>query len=148
MSDLGHFYRSDQPATGVLPPLRLGPHVFMVGDDTRFTAIQATDFALLARYLREGSVAIRAVLQQRQQCGFNMLRVWTLFDVPGIGRLIPSEDPNIYQNIPPFLALCAEYGLYVELTVFTGTKRLMPRKADQQAHLDQVCAAVRVFNAR
>ncbi len=122
MSDLGHFYRSDLAPSGVLPPLRLGPHVFMVGDATRFTAIQATDFNLLARYLREGSVAIRAVLQQRQQAGFNMLRVWTLMLLAqyGIGDLTLEEFPNLYQAIPSFVALCTEYGLYVEFTAYTG----------------------------
>ncbi len=128
------------------PPLQVRGHFFALADGRPWTIIEASDFNLYGRYLTEGADAIQPVLAQRQECGFNTLRVWTLYDVPGIGHLLPSEHPDFYARLPDFLALCGAYGLHVELTVFTGTKRLMPSRAAQQAHLDQICSAVRAFN--
>jgi hypothetical protein len=54
------------------------------------------------------------VLEDRQACGFNLLRVWTLFDVGGIGTL--RDCP--YAQIPAFVAKCAEHGFYVEFTAY------------------------------
>jgi hypothetical protein len=91
----------------------------------RFTAIECSDFNLYGRYLQEGEDVVRAVLEERASIGFNMLRVWTAYWGPPqfeaeIGRLVPAEHPEMYQRLPDFLLLCASYGLYVELTAFTG----------------------------
>ncbi|HEX7796068.1 MAG TPA: hypothetical protein VF456_17020 [Vicinamibacterales bacterium] len=87
-------------------------------DGTHWTAIEASDFNLYNRFLNgEG---IEPVLAQRSDAGFTLLRVWTAVNVPGIGRLIPSEHADFYARIPDFLKLTAKYHLYVEFTAFTG----------------------------
>jgi hypothetical protein len=85
-----------------------------------FTAIQASLFNGLPRYLREGEAGLGPVLQQLQDLGFNMVRAWTLFDIPGIGRCTLEEFPDLYERIPEFVGLCASHGLYVEFTAYTG----------------------------
>jgi hypothetical protein len=97
-----------------LPELRVRGAFFELADGTYWTARQCSDFNLLARYL-DGE-DITPVLAQRQACDFNLLRVWTLFDIPGIGTL---TDPD-YDRIPAFVDLCERYGLYVEFTAYTG----------------------------
>lgn len=113
--------RLPQPAA-TLPNLVVDGHVFALANGQPFTVRECSDFNLLARYLREGAEAIRPVLQQRKDCGFNMLRVWTLMDLEqfGIGKLLPEEFGDFYAHIPDFVALCASYGLYVEFTAYTG----------------------------
>ncbi len=65
---------------------------------------------------------IDPILKQRAACGFNLLRVWTYYDLqtpPPIGRLIPNEYPDFYTRIvPAFVKKCARYGLYLELTAY------------------------------
>jgi hypothetical protein len=100
---------------------------FFAADGQPFTAIEASDFNLYARYLAGDDIS--PVLAQRQAAGFNLLRVWLLYDVANIGRLIPAEHADFYARLPAFLRLCASYGLRVELTVFTGAERLLPGHA-------------------
>jgi hypothetical protein len=92
-----------------------------------FTARQCSDFNLLNRWQRGED--IDPVLAQRAACGFNLLRVWTLFDIPGIGRM-PSCD---YVMIPEFVARCASFGLYVEFTAYTGI--------NDPLHWERLCQA-------
>lgn len=87
---------------------------FMKDNGDPFTAIQCSDFALLAKF--QNGEDITPVLAQRADCGFNMLRVWTAFDIAGIGTFTTLD----YSRIPPFVALCASYGLYVEFCAYTG----------------------------
>lgn len=99
--------------------------MFRLETGERFTVIGCSDFNLLGRYLTEGEAAIRPVLQERHDVGFNLLRVWTAYWGTAtfeaeIGRLVPAEHPDLYDTLPAFLALCASYGCYVELTAFTG----------------------------
>jgi hypothetical protein len=115
----------DAPPIVTLPRLVPTGAVFRLDTGARFTAIECTDFNLLARYLVEGAAAIGPVLQERQALGFNMLRVWAAFSGDAtfeseIGRLVPSEHPEIYDQLPGFCSLCAAHGLYVELTAFTA----------------------------
>jgi hypothetical protein len=103
-----------------LPRLRTRGQFFELETGERWTAIETSDFNLLARYLNGED--IRPVLAQRAEIGFNLLRVWTLMDLQqfGIGRLRLEEHPDLYQKLPAFLELCAERKLYVELTAYTG----------------------------
>jgi hypothetical protein len=103
-----------------LPRLRTRGQFFELETGERWTAIETSDFNLLARYLNGED--IRPVLAQRAEVGFNLLRVWTLMDLGqfGIGRLRLEEHPDLYQRLPAFLELCAERKLYVELTAYTG----------------------------
>jgi len=87
---------------------------FALETGERWTAVQCSDFALLARHL--AGEDITPILEQRASCGFNLLRVWTLFDIDKIGTLTTLD----YDRIPAFVALCASFGLYVELTAYTG----------------------------
>ncbi|MEP7307133.1 MAG: hypothetical protein ABJA98_16595 [Acidobacteriota bacterium] len=87
---------------------------FALETGERWTAVQCSDFALLARYL--GGEDILPTLDQRASSGFNLLRVWTLFDIPQIGTLTALD----YDRIPAFVGLCADHGLYVEFTAYTG----------------------------
>lgn len=96
-----------------LPDLRVEGQCFKAGD-AAFTAIESSDFALLARW--QNGEDISDTLSQRQAVGFNMLRVWTAFDIPGIGVFTTID----YAHVPAFVALCASYGLYVEFTAYTG----------------------------
>jgi hypothetical protein len=55
-----------------------------------------------------------------------MLRVWSEYQgnatfTAEIGRLVPSEWSRYYGSLVDFAKLASAYGLYVELTVFTGT---------------------------
>jgi len=112
----------------------------------RWTGIQATDFNLFSRFL-DGQ-DITPILRQRADAGFNLLRVWTDFDVCAdakcpehqpIGRLIPAAHPDYYKRLPDFLDLCARNGFYVELTAFTGRTDSDEGKIE---HWDRLVAAV------
>ncbi len=103
-----------KPPTNNLQNLRTRGQFFELEDGTHWTAIQCSDFNLLARYLTNED--IRPVLQQRMDCGFNLLRVWTLFNIDKIGTLTSLD----YTRVPAFVSLCGSYGLYVEFTAYTG----------------------------
>lgn len=120
------------PAAKPLPRLRARGQFLEQDDGTYWTAIECSDFNLYGRYL-DGE-DIRPVLRDR--AGFNLLRVWTLFDLEtsGIGRLVLEEHPDLYARLPSFLQLCAVHGFYVELTAYTSI--LDPN------HWPRLCAAV------
>ena len=103
-----------------LPRLRTRGQFFELETGERWTAIEASDFNLLARYL--SGEDIRPILAQRAELGFTLVRVWTLMDLQqsAVGRLRLEEHPELYERLPAFLNLCADYGLYVELTAYTG----------------------------
>jgi hypothetical protein len=94
---------------------------FQLETGQRFTAIQCSDFNLYNRFLNGEN--IEPILQQRQDCGFNMLRVWTLFDLEAanIGKLLLSDHPELYSRLLEFCQLAARYGLYIEFTAYTST---------------------------
>ena len=127
-----------------LPRLEVSGHFFRQETSARWTGIQATDFNLFNRFL--GGEDITPILRQRADAGFNLLRVWTDFDVCAdakcpehqpIGRLIPREHPDYYKRLPDFLDVCAGHGFYVELTAFTGRP---DSDAARIAHWDQLIA--------
>lgn len=98
--------------TRVLPRLVTRGQFFALETSEYFTAIECSDFNLLNRW--QHGEDIRPILEDR--AGFNMLRVWTAYDIPGIGTF---TDIN-YDRIPAFLSLCASYGFYIEFTAYTG----------------------------
>jgi hypothetical protein len=104
-----------EPEFTPLLRLRVRRQCFEKVDGTRFTAIQCSDFNLFNRF--QNGEDITPQLQQRSAAGFNMLRVWTLYKLDGIGTLL---NPN-YSLLKPFLRLCAAYGIYVEFTAYTST---------------------------
>lgn len=105
------------PPPPPLPELEVRGQFFQQVDGTHITMVGCSDFGLLARFQNEGAKTITPVLQQRKDCGFNMVRVWTAFDhIDGIGTFTSID----YAQVPAFVALCARYGLYVEFTAYTG----------------------------
>ena len=116
-----------------LPRLVVSGQFLAREDGTRFTAIECSDFNLLARF--SAGEDIRPILKQRSDLGFNLLRVFTLMHLSqwGIGDL----DPCPYDKIKAFCKLCAKFGLYVEFTAYTSTWR-----ADHWSRLGQALAGV------
>ncbi len=86
---------------------------------TRFTVKCTSDFNAFNRFLNDDPI-LPLVLDQRAALGFNALRVWSCYEIPLIGRLNPSEWPNYFDQWPAFFELLAQYGLYAEVTAFTG----------------------------
>lgn len=109
-----------------LPALRVRGHCFEQADGTHWTAIQCSDFHLFGRFLN--GEEIRPVLEQRAAIGFNLLRVWTRYQLAayGIGDCTLAMHPDLYQRVPAFVDLCASYGLYVEFTAYTGREDFDP----------------------
>lgn len=114
-----------RPSFTPLPRLVVAGQFFRKDNGERFTAIEASDFNLFNRFLMGEN--IDPVLDQRSSVGFNMLRVWTAFNVcpPGagcqeIGRLVPAEHGDYDAQLRLFLRAAAKRGVYVELTAFTG----------------------------
>lgn len=103
-----------QPAPGDLANLITRGQFFALETGEHFTAIQCSDFNLLNRW--QHGEDIRPVLQQRRDCGYNMLRVWTAYDIPNVGTFTDID----YARVPEFAAFCASYGHYVEFTAYTG----------------------------
>lgn len=98
-----------------LPRVTVAGQFFQVNGQP-WTMIEASDFNLLGRFVAGEN--IEPILEQRATTGFNTLRVFTAYDIAGIGVLKPS--PQLYTLLVNFLHLCAQYGLYVELVAFTG----------------------------
>ncbi len=97
-----------------LPELIVRGHCFQTADGVPWTAIQCSDFNLLNRW--QHGENILPVLAQRRACGFNLLRVWIAYDIPGIGTFLDVD----FKRIPAFVAFCARYGLYVEFCAYAG----------------------------
>lgn len=133
-----------QPLFMSLPRLTMRTSEFFGLDNgSRYFILGHSDFPLFKKYLewkRGNGPPLDDLLRDR--AGFNELRVWTLgntvFSDGNTFRLIPSEYPEFYDSLVPFVRLCATYGFRVEFTAFTGARTLMPLLADQQSHLDQL----------
>lgn len=141
------------PIPVALPRLTIAG-VFLRKGDAPFTAVMATDFNLYARYLAGEDIS--PVLEQRAALGFNMLRVWTAYDVcpngtwpnngqpcQPIGRLTPKEHPDFYTRLPDFLQRLARHNLYAEIVAFTGEwGTTLPTDDDKITHWARLTAAL------
>lgn len=107
-----------------LPRLVRDRHVFRLATGERFTAIEASFFNGLARFMREGPHAIMPQAQQLKDFGFNMVRTWTLMQLSqfGIGDITLAEFPQLYSEVPKYVQFMARYGLYVEFTAYTSLR--------------------------
>lgn len=107
------------PPPAILPRLIRAGQFFRQEDGPRWTAIECSDFHLFGRYCDGDDIS--PVLEQRRAIGFNLLRVFTLYDLEAakIGTLLHPA----YGQIPEFLALCAQYGLRVEFVAYTSLER-------------------------
>jgi hypothetical protein len=140
----GGEYAALHPPFRPLPRLRVRRQAFELETGDRFTAVQCSDFALLARYQHEGPDAVEPILRQRRDLSFNLLRVWTRYQGWSIGG--DSFTDIDYARVGAFLDACARHGLYVELVGYAGT-RLAPTDTsttwpDDPAHWPQLVAAV------
>lgn len=115
------------PPISLLPRLVVNGQMFGLETGERWTAIQNSDFNLLNRW--QHGEDIYPVLEQRAKVGFNLLRVWTLYDLVNIGTFTDID----YSRIPDFLQECSRYGLYVEFTAYTSLER--------KDHWDKLVAA-------
>lgn len=114
------------PPIVVLPRLVTDGHVFTLETGELWTAVECSDFNLFGRFVKGEDIT--PVLAQRAAFGFNLLRVWTRYSGNAtfeaeIGRLLPSEHPDLYLKLPDFCQLLARHGLYVEFTAYTGGSR-------------------------
>jgi hypothetical protein len=129
-----HLEAKPAPPAVHLEELTTRGHSFQLANGVLWTGVQCSDFNLLN--LWQHGIDITPVLAQRQSCGFNLLRVWTAFDIPGIGTFRDID----YGRIPAFVALCASYGLRIEFTAYTGIN-------DPQ-HWPRLCDAARQCQPR
>lgn len=93
----------------------------------RWTVKQTSDFNIFNRYISGEDIA--PILEQRASIGFNALRVWCAYEIPLIGRLNPFEHPDYFDRWPRFMETIAGYGLYAEVTAFTGPYPFFPSQA-------------------
>jgi hypothetical protein len=115
------------PPTPDLPELVVRGHCFEQANGTRWTAIQCSDFNVLNRWQHGEDVT--PILAQRRDCGFTLLRVWTAYDIYGIGQFLDLD----YARLPAFIDVCEAHGLYVELCAYTGV--------NDPLHWEHLCAA-------
>ena len=124
-----------------MPRIQAKGQAFKLEGGADFTAIEASDFALYQKHLN-GDYII-AILQQRQQLGFNMVRVFGMYNNPaGLGHFIASDYGDRYfTELPKFAKLLSKYKLYVEFVAFADTTTAMPSQAQQLAHWDNLIKA-------
>lgn len=107
------------PRTFALPTLEVRGRYFWQ-EGRRFFLNGASAFNAYGLYLQQGENAAREFWHQRQEFGFNAGRIWTAYNIPLIGRLVPREVKGFYQRMTEFNSLCAEYGQYPYWTCFAG----------------------------
>ena len=114
-----------------LQPLVARGNYFQEADGSRWVGIEASSFNLLNRW--QHGEDVRPVLAQLKAAGFNLIRVWTLYDAgTGAGDFRDID----YSRVGQFLDLCASYGIRVDLTAYAGN---LTFRAD---HWGQLCSAV------
>jgi len=130
----------------VLPVLeRRGRYFWQNGQ--RFFLNGKTGFNVAARFVYEGRDALIPMLEQSRALGFNAIRLWSAYNIPYIGRLLPREVPGFYSEIVPAVShLCAEYGQYPYWTGLTGPYSValggMPEIAAHDQAMQNAFAAV------
>ena len=122
---------------GLLPRLHAGRSDFFTEANARHVVIGCTDLMLAWRYDREGPDAIRPVLEQRQACGFNNLRVLWQKDVNNAGQ--PWQMP--VEDLRPFITFLAGFGFYVQGTILADCAVVNPLEADQQNRVNAMRSA-------
>lgn len=129
--DLNVAMQPDAPPVAALERLFAGGQFFRLAGGARFTAIECSDFALYQRFLNGEDLT--AVLTQRRDLGFNMVRVFGMFN-GALGHFIPAEHGEPYfTRLPTFYALLARYGLYGEFTANADSRTVFTNPTDQLA---------------
>lgn len=124
-------------------------------DGTIFPWVGASDFSLFARYARGENIL--PILDQRITIGFNILRVFGMFDHIGIGgtqgsnlgEFSPANTPDYYVKLRAFADLLASKGIRFEFVYFAdaeprsdGSGGLMPDPNAKRNHIQQVYASL------
>jgi hypothetical protein len=114
--------------------LRAAGQFFQTETGARFTAIECSDFALYQRFLNGEDIV--PVLTQRRALGFNMVRVFGMYNNPaGLGHFIPAEyGERYYLDLPAFFGLLGRYSLYGEFTANADSRTVFTGPDPQTAH--------------
>ena len=123
-------------ATTALPRIHAGRWDFITDDGVRTRIVGSTELMLAYRYDQEGPDAIRAVLRERQTCGFTNLRVLWQKGRGSNGLTSPWSMP--LEKLRPFLAQLAEYGFYCEGVILADCQDVNPSVAAQQGRVNAV----------
>lgn len=98
-----------------------------------------TDFLIYKKFL-DGQ-DITPLLAQRSSLGSNCVRVFGMVD--SFSHWHPQDyGDRYYQQIPVFLDLLQDYGMYCYFCVFADTQHIMPSLAQQQDHWAKVIDAL------
>lgn len=116
-----------------LPPLSRRGLDIVTPDGQRHVMIGSTELLLAWRY--DQGDDIRPVLAERQAFKFNNLRVLLQKDIGNTGHS-PWQMP--IAKLRPFLALCAEYGFYVEGVILADCQIVNPSFSDQERRVNEV----------
>lgn len=116
--DLGLFQLQRQYAQ--LPRLVPSGTFWRKENGDRISICECSDFNLCGKLVEEGFAVLRRVLQQRADLGFNSVRIFTEYDIPGIGRFRREEVRDLYALIGRVADEAANYGLYVNAVAYTG----------------------------
>lgn len=135
-ADAWEAFFTEAPPIDTSLTIEIKDKFFWKKNGERLNIIMSSEFSLYKRYLDGES--LNYLLEERRACGFNCLRVWLLNTTVIPGGLLPGQYSNFYSELPRFAALLSSYGFYVEFTVFTQTKSLMPNVDDQMKHWEQV----------
>lgn len=110
-----------------------GERVFMKG---------ATFFSGYWRFLEEGPESIRPSLEELKGLGCNMIRVFGMSfyvqqNLFGKAPFNPANYGNrFYDELPAFLALAAEYGMYVYFSVFPDNDIITPFHSNKPIQIE------------
>lgn len=123
---------------------------FRLPDGRRVALNAITGFDAYGQFLRTGPDSIRPVLEQRRDLGFTEQRVFTAYEIPLIGRLIPMEHADYYDRVPEFVALCGAYRQYVEFVGITANPgesvfATQQQMIDHDARLKAILAPLPAF---
>ncbi len=110
-------------------------------DGSTFPFRGADSYSLYHRFLLGQD--IRPVLNELVGLGFNVLRVFSMYNefgignVNGLGRLHPGL-PEYWEQWPAFATECASVGLRLEVVLLADAQDIMPNEAVQQMHVDRL----------
>lgn len=118
-----------------LPRLCVRGKFFACEDGAPWTMVECSDFNLPGLAKAGGNVDL--IFQQRQACGFNAMRWFTAYNVPGIGRLVP--DDALYDVLANLIDRAHHFGIRPELVAFTGPyEGLFADEAAMLRHWDRL----------
>jgi len=128
----------------VLLRLRTEGDQFLKSDGSRFWWKGATDMYLPARQPHLGDDP-RPMLRQRRECGANLVGSLSMVDWDWLPWWGPRHTADYWMWVRKYFDITAEEGLYLQWTIFAGTRRLMPDLHEQQDHYAQTLELIRQY---